>query len=251
MIILVISLPSIVDIPYIHQNAMAKSVTSCSDATSRIQPSSLITSNKTLSVRGNIDLTNYSIKLEPFMVLPGSKYTTRPANSSFSINLLDGKGNVLAQYPFSPKASTFLPEYIHKMGLVSEAVPYDLCTKQIVITKDGKELASRNVSAHTPEIKLIYPNGGKILGDNVTVRWNASDADGNNNLTYSLLYSADAGLSWRTVADNINRSQVTVNLANLPGSPQALFRVIATDGVNTAIADSNHTLTVPSKTPLG
>jgi hypothetical protein len=252
MMMMVISSPSFVTIPYIHQNAMAKSTTACYDVTSnRSQPTSLIMSNKTLSVRGNIDLANFTVKLEPFMVLPGSKYTTRPANSSFSINLLDDEGKILAHYPVSPKVSTYIRENKHKMGLLSEAVPYDLCTKQIVISKDGKELASRNVSAHTPQVRVIYPKGGKILGDNVTVRWHASDADGNNNLTYSLLYSTDAGRTWQTVADNIKESQLTVNLTNLPGSPEALFRVIATDGVNTAIAQSDHTFTVPSKAPIG
>ena len=99
-------------------------------------------SNKTLSVYGNIDLTNSTIKLEPFMILPGSQYTTRPANSSFSINLLDSQGKILARYPVSPKISTYLPEDKHHvMAILSEAVPYILSTKQIVISKDGKELS--------------------------------------------------------------------------------------------------------------
>ena len=252
MMITVISSPSIVSMLYIHQNAMAKSVTTCFGVNSnRPLPSSPIPSNKTLSVRGNIDLTSLSIKLEPFMILPGSKYTTRPANSSFSINLLDSEGKILAHYPFNPKISTYIPEYKHKMGLLSEAVPYDLCTKKIVISKDGRDLASRNVSAHTPQVRIIFPNEGKILADKVTVSWHGIDADGNGNLTYSLLYSTDDGLTWQTVADNIKQSELTVNMTDLPGSPMALFRIIATDGVNTAIADSAHTLTVPSKAPIG
>ena len=37
-------------------------------------------SNKTLSVYGNIDLTNSTIKLEPFMILPGSKFKVKENN---------------------------------------------------------------------------------------------------------------------------------------------------------------------------
>src|SRR5207248_1572608 len=122
---------------------------------------------------------------------------------------------------------------------------------QIVISKDGNELASRNVSAQAPQVRMIFPNGGEILEDKVTVRWRASDADGNN-LTYSLLYSHDAGQTWQTVVGNIKESQITVDLRELPGGTRALFRVIATDGVNTGIDDSDHTFTVPSAAiPIG
>ena len=107
-------------------------------------------SNKTLSVYGTIDLTNSTATLEPSMILPGSKYTTRPSNSSFSIALLNSEGKTLARYPFSPKAYTYFPQNKDKMALLSEAVPYISCTKQIMITKDGSEMASRYVSAHSP-----------------------------------------------------------------------------------------------------
>jgi hypothetical protein len=205
-------------------------------------------SNKTLSVYGNIDLTNSSIRLQPFMILPGSKYTKRPENSSFAINLLDGEGKILARYPFSPKISTSLPEDNHNvMALLSEALPYNLSTKQIVISKDGKELASRNVSAHAPQVQLIFPNGGERFKDKFTIRWQASDSDGDH-LTYSLLYSADNGYTWQAIARNINESQLTTNVNELPGSTKALFRVVATDGVNTAIDDSDHTFIIlPSR----
>ncbi|MFL6419272.1 MAG: fibronectin type III domain-containing protein [Nitrososphaeraceae archaeon] len=206
-------------------------------------------SNKTLSVYGNIDLTNSSVRLEPFMILPGSKYTTRPANSSFSINLLDSEGKILARYPFNPKISTYLPENKHNvLALLSEAVPYVLSTKQIVISKDGKELASRSVSAHTPQVKVIFPNGGEMLKDKFTIRWQASDVDGDH-LTYSLHYSTDNGDTWQTITKNIKEeSQLTINPNELPGSTKALFRVIATDGINTAIDDSDHTFTIVQST---
>ena len=82
----------------------------------------------------------------------------------------------------------------------------------------------------------------------VTVIWQASDPDGDQ-LTYPLLYSADAGQTWRTVDAGIAQVQYRVNLLELPGSDQALFRVIATDGVNTSMDESNAVFHVPSKSP--
>ena len=115
-----------------------------------------------------------------------------------------------------------------------------------MITKDGSEIASRYVSAHSPEVKVILPTGGGILRDKFTVRWQASDLDGDH-LTYSLLYSTDNGLTWQTVVKNINESEIIIDPAELPGSTKALFRVIATDGINTAIDDSDDTFNVPTR----
>ena len=46
---------------------------------------------------------------------------------------------------------------------------------------------------------------------------------------------------------SMNR-ELTINVNELPGSTKSLFRVIATDGVNTAIDDSDNTFNiVPSR----
>ena len=48
------------------------------------------------------------------------------------------------------------------------------------------------------------------------------------------------------MASYIKDTQTTVNMATLPGTSVGLFRIIATDGVNTGISDSNSTFKVPS-----
>src|SRR6195256_3869697 len=104
IMLIAISLPSKVSSLYLPQNAIAVGPAVASQCiTSSVKPDLLSTaSNQTLSVLGTIDLTKSTIKLDPFMVLPGSKFTVRPANSSFSIDLLDSKGGTLARYPFDP-----------------------------------------------------------------------------------------------------------------------------------------------------
>lgn len=202
-----------------------------------------LTSNETLSVRGTMDLTRSTIYLSPFMILPGSNLTVRPTNSPFSIKLLDSNGMILSRYPFEPK--TYLSQNKDRMALLSEAVPYVSCTKEIVISKDSTDLASRKVDNYAPEVKVTFPIGGETLSGKIIVRWQANDPD-SSNLTYFVLYSSDDGRSWQDVASDIKDKEVTVNMAALPGTNVGLFRVIATDGVNTAIGDSNKTFSVPS-----
>jgi hypothetical protein len=224
--------------------AAAGQTTSTQCVTSSVKPQTLSsTKNETLSIYGTINLSNSSIKLNPFMILPGSKYTVRPVNSSFSIDLLDSKGKALARYPFDPKVYTSIPPNSNKTALISEAVPYVSCVKKIAISKENKELASRNVDDYAPKVRIIYPIGGETLAKNITLRWQANDPDGDN-LTYFVLYSPDAGKSWQTIASDIKDTELRVNLAALPGTNLGLFRVIATDGVNTGISDSNSTSNV-------
>jgi hypothetical protein len=252
MILMVISSATTVSNLYLPKNAMAvgpATTTQCIASSAKPQLVSA-SNNETLSVRGTIDLTKSTIRLDPFMVLPGSKYTVRPTNSSFTINLLDNKGKTLAHYPFDPKVYTNVSQSKDKMAILSEAVPYILCTKQIVISKDSRELASRNVDNYAPKVRIISPVGGETLAGNITIKWQASDADGGN-LTYFVLYSTDAGRSWQTIASDIKDTHLTVNTAGLPGSNVSLFRIIATDGVNTGFSDSNSTFNVPSTSSIG
>lgn len=252
MILMVISSATTVSNLYLPKNAMAvgpAATTQCIAISAKPQLVSA-SNNQTLSVRGTIDLTKSTIRLDPFMVLPGSKYTVRPTNSSFTIILLDNKGKTLAHYPFDPKVYTTVSPSKDKMAILSEAVPYILCTKQIVISKDNRELASRNVDNYAPKVRIISPVGGETLTGNITIKWQASDADGGN-LTYFVFYSTDAGRSWQTIASDIKDTQLAVNMAGLPGSNISLFRIIATDGVNTGISDSNSTFNVPSTSSIG
>jgi hypothetical protein len=248
MIVTIIYLPSEFFRLFHFQNVMAEAgrttTTQCTTSYAKSQVLST-TTNTTLSVFGTIDLSNSSIKLSPFMVLPGSKYTVRPTNSSFSIDVLDSKGKTLARYPFDPKVYSSIPQNKDKMALISEAVPYIPCAKEIVIAKENKELASRKVDDYSPKVTIIYPIGGEILTRTITLRWQASDPDGDS-LTFYVLYSPDAGRSWQNVASGIKDTELRVNLAALPGSPLGLFRIIATDGVNTGISDSNSTFNVPA-----
>lgn len=115
--------------------------------------------------------------------------------------------------------------------------------------KDDKELVSQIVSHNAPEIKSISvsdSNGNVRLifprTSNILVEWKAQDLDKDDNLSYILLYSNNGGQTWPiTIAEYIKENSAVLNAGSLPGSSTnpSQFRVIATDGVNTAVYDSN------------
>jgi hypothetical protein len=205
--------------------------------------------NQTLSIRGLVNLSDSGVNLKPFIILPFSILTTLPAYSHFEVDLVDVKGRVLAHYPIDIIVSTAKVEEWKNIAYISETVPYNPCTAKITINKDNIEFASQVVSPNAPEIKsikvsdsngnpkLIFPRTG-----NISVEWQAQDLDKDDNLTYFLFYSNNGGQNWPiTIADDIKENSLTFNPNSLPGNSANLsqFRVIATDGVNTDVRDSD------------
>ena len=87
-----------------------------------------------------------------------------------------------------------------------------------------------------------------MSGASTTFAWSANDPDGDV-LTYALDYSTDNGTTWKALAINWNSTSFPVDLTKLPGSNQALIRVTASDGFNSAQGQSNAVFNVPSHGP--
>jgi hypothetical protein len=136
----------------------------------------------------------------------------------------------------------------------AELIPWPAGAATVVLKGDGAALDQRSASAHAPAVQLLWPNGGETLQSPAVVRWEAADEDGDT-LTFHLLYSPDAGANWQAIAlDVLGRAYTLTAGADgagwLPGSTQALMRVIASDGVLTGRDDSDRPFTVAGRAPI-
>jgi hypothetical protein len=205
-----------------------------------------------LLLLGTIDLTKKqdAIDFRPFSLATGNLVTRLPsaARTDFRIVLEDRLGADLHSYPF--EARKYL-DTDDRTAQLAEVVPWDPRTGRIFITYRGQEIGSRDVGVHAPHPQITSPNGGESLQDaSHLATWTATDADTDvDELTYTLLYSTDAGSTWRNVATGIKERQYSLDLSRLPGSDQALLRVIASDGVLTGEDDSDAVFSVPPKYP--
>lgn len=104
----------------------------------------------------------------------------------------------------------------------------------------GNVLVTRAVSANSPSVTIVYPNGGEILtpGTDYNITWSASDPD-NDSLTYSVHISWDSGLTWVPIEAGLEQTSFTYDFANLPGSNRYLVSVVASDGVNVVEGSSD------------
>jgi hypothetical protein len=214
-----------------------------------------------LAVFGTIVVATNETSLETFYLVPDSTEVLGREPGDYSIRLLDAFGATLADYPFTPKFSHLDPgpdpspwqlatAEAKEPGLIVEFVPWEADTARIAIYYQGEmELASRTVSPNSPQVTLTSPNGGEILDTSpITVTWKASDDD-DDALEFTLDYSVDSGTQWQTLGSGITTDHLLIDTASLPGTDQGRFRIVVSDGVNTARDESDGDFRVPRKAP--
>jgi hypothetical protein len=200
-----------------------------------------------LAVFGQMITSTNAVTLSTFYRVPNAfDVFGRDTSGEYHIKLLDNSNGVLADYFFSPRGSV---EQDEPVSAITEYVPWVTDTHKIVIASAMQALVTRTVSANPPAITLTLPvNGAVLTGTQVTVSWNATDPDGDP-LVYNIDYSKDGGATWQPLSGQLLSELITLDLTQLPGSTQAKFRVWASDGVNTAFAETNGTFTAPNKPP--
>jgi hypothetical protein len=203
-----------------------------------------------LATNGIINTQDNTVVLETFYRLEQPKARLlatsgqQRGNDLYDLVLLDETGQVLRTHTSSPAMAGDHEE--SPLVPFAEILPYDPRTSRIVLKRGDIELASRSVSPHSPEVRVLSPNGGEVWGKKATITWQGSDADGDE-LQYTVQYSADGGETWRSIAIDIVDQRFELLTEEVPGSHQALIRVIASDGVNTGMDTSDGTFTVPSQ----
>jgi len=129
-----------------------------------------------------------------------------------------------------------------------EILPYFEEAQKIVISYDNSIYATIEISPNSPQVNIVYPNGGESLSGECEILWSASDLDGES-LEYELLYSTDEGNNWDLIATGLNQTEYTWHVGNFSGSDQALIKVMATDGANTGEDISDKIFSVDKKIP--
>ncbi len=207
-----------------------------------------------VAVFGAVYTPTDRVELGTFYRVPDAWDVLGRVPGDYSIRLLDAGNGVLADYPFTPSfeyvdpGQTCTAQEDEAPGLIAEYVPWVTGTARIAIYHGGSELASRAVSDHAPQVTLTAPNSGALSGDEIPVSWSASDADGDD-LEYTLEYSVNGGSTWRVLGSGIESTSLVLDADWVPGAVQAKFRIVATDGVNSAQDESDGLVSVPNKAP--
>lgn len=122
-------------------------------------------------------------------------------------------------------------------------------TRKFQLLKNSTVITERLVSANAPTIRDVSPTSRSTVNGVFSIRWTASDQDGDR-LTYRVEYNADVtrpDSDWE-ILGTTSDPQWTEDFGDLPGGDHAKLRVIVTDGILSAQAESSEFL-VPAKPP--
>jgi hypothetical protein len=166
----------------------------------------------------------------------------------YTAMLLDGAGAALYSRDFGViELSNHEPG---EAGYVQLILPDFPDVADIVFLYNGAEIGRVSASANAPQVAIVEPAGGEDWGASGahTIAWQASDADGDP-LRFTVQYSQDGGASWSAAGvDLTDVSSLAVDSVDLPGG-SLLFRVLASDGLNTTESATTSPVSVADKPP--
>ncbi|MEP6921915.1 MAG: hypothetical protein ABI967_12380, partial [bacterium] len=198
-----------------------------------------------LIVAGRIT-ENGTVTLRPFRRVT-TEFTTGPGTKGeYSVELVDAAGRTLLSHRFDEREDEGGKFHLRSFN---EYVLWRDGTQEILIKRGKTVVAKRAVSPHKPWVRVLTPKQGQTWGRKATITWEAGDED-KDSLTYTVLYNSGLDSVWLPIASGLTRPSATVDTSLLPGSARARVRVRATDGVNTAEAESQGTFIVADKRPL-
>lgn len=191
-----------------------------------------------LSIHGVVFPTQSTAALLDVRRLDRVFSQTMPPAGDYSIRLLSSGGTTLADYPFEPEmASDAASGSISSFGHV---VPFVAGTRtvQIVRTTPGNVvLATRAVSANAPTLMdVILQAAPDPVTGMATLAWTASDMDGDP-LVFDIFVVRGANEPLQPLLLRSSGSAAQIDTSVIGGG-SARFRVVASDGLLTTIADS-------------
>ncbi len=175
---------------------------------------------------------------------PALKFTPPPGDD-YCLDVQASDDTLLAQHCFDIGFTDL------ETGSHTEPSPFFLTLPQVNTADVGKVTIRRNrvaiiivtPSNNPPDVTVTYPNGGEVLSGRQTLSWDAHDADGDS-LQYDVLYSPDGGQNWLPLAVRLAGTSYTFYTGQILPSENALIRVIANDGFNTTIDESDGPFTI-------
>jgi hypothetical protein len=201
-------------------------------------------------VRGTLEHGSGEVALEPLLrfQMEGS---AEPGSGTHRIEVQDGSGAALFTRFFTPAHGHGSPSpgepVLETDDAFSELIPTHADAASIAII-DGQdtEIGEITLDGAAPSVSINLP--ASFTGVQA-VSWDTVDPDSTAH-TFWVDYSPDNGETWQNQAMGLEDDSLVLDFDEIAGSDNALFRVIASDGVNSGQAVST-SFAVAGKPPDG
>lgn len=186
--------------------------------------------------------------IRPIFSSQGSTATANDPDGIYLLELLDENDNVLESLRFHSQEIFGEAGASPQSGPFSLRVPRPDGLRNIVFrsTESNEVLGSIPVSEHSPTVSIQAPTGGESVDGTFTVEWEGNHPE-DVPLFYNLMYSHD-GENFQVLKTMMTDSSFELDTSKIPGGPNAVLRLVVSDGVNTASVDSPE-FSVATKAP--
>jgi len=208
-----------------------------------------LTSGQRMLVSGIIDIPARTAEISPLIPVPNLELSEEAADPNCQLVFKSSTGTVLCDFNIAPLESE-LPGSQLK-GPFSVIVDLPAGTAHLQVTIEGEVAGELQLTDNSPTVSVLSPNGGEQITGEMAITWTASDVDINDtdNLSYTVKFSHDNGTEWSALVMDHDVNELIVDSNYLPGGPNCLVKVIASDGWNRAEDISDAPFSIVTKPP--
>jgi hypothetical protein len=214
-------------------------------------------SRKWFFVRGFVDTISDLGSFEPFWTISSTATNppaTPPSGNFFAI-MYDGFGNIIQQIPFNPQPFV-IEETEASESMFTIPMLADPSIKRVSIWDSLNNIFVTTITAPTnppsvTSVTLSATNGGPFTGAGpLVMNWSGLDPNPQAQLTYTIQYSTDGGLTWDTLDLDWPRTTYQIDSVYLRATTQGVIRVLVSDGFYTSDPGLSTTFTIPNHPPI-
>jgi hypothetical protein len=210
-----------------------------------------ITSQQLLNVIALVNLSARTGKLRFINRVSQGVITASATTHDASIRVLDGSGHILRELAVAVQLDIPLSEV--RKGIINETFTFDPGTAEIDLLVGDSVVDKQTIGAAQPVVANVTASvvQGPLdsnLGPSamqqpkISVKWEGSDPD-HDKLYYNVELSKDSGLNWTTIATALQDTRLDVNPSMVGTAGHLLFRVEASDGLQTATSSPTELMT--------
>ena len=201
-----------------------------------------ITTQQLLNVIALVDLSSGTGELKFVNRISQGVITPAATTHEASIRVLNGSGQVLRELAVDVQLD--VPPSELRKGIINQTFKFDPGTAEIDLLIGGSVVDKQtigtaqpvvaNVTASVVQGPLDFNLGPSAMQQpKISVQWEGSDPD-RDKLFYDVQVSKDSGLTWTTIATALQDTRLDINPSMVGTASHLLFRVEASDGLQTA-----------------
>jgi hypothetical protein len=222
-----------------------------SDARTSQGPTPIPRAGQRIYASGIVTRTTNTGRLAKVQVLGDAAPLSAEFDTGYWLVQRDAGGTELARtgiFPVFTVVASNGESQEHDQGFFAATLLAEDGVASIELRHDGTVLDTFSAGGASPTVTVSSPTGGTYNSGSIPVAWTATDTDGDD-LEIVIDYSPDGGTSWTSVVlTSEDSGSVDVPVVQLAGSTDAVFKVTASDGMNSG-SDTSASFTVADQPP--